>query len=135
MGWVTRWNVKSDIDRNWYLQKYGAGDWKTAVLEEIPLPADPLSVFRLEIKADSGEQVEGKEGFGEQSAHLQRQQEDEPRAHLNERNVTQHSRDPQTSRSWTRCVLKTNKGKTCMSVWIPSHAHHHPQQQSFVEYY
>lgn len=65
MGWVTRWNVKSDSDRKWYLQKCGSGNLKQRPSKKLS-HRRPLTVFHLEIKADSGEKGERREGFGKQ---------------------------------------------------------------------
>lgn len=45
------------------------------------------------------EEKRGREGrdLAKQSVHLQRQSKDEPRAHLKERSVTQHSHEPPNS--------------------------------------
>lgn len=79
--------------------------------------------------------MEREEGFGEQSAHLQRQREDKPRARLKEHNVTQHSHDLQNSHGLDVLCLKTNKQTRACLCGFSAITHHHPPLQSFVQYY
>lgn len=62
-------------------------------------PRWPLTVFRLEIKADSGGKKgrEGRDLAKQERSFCKGKSEDEPRARLKERSVTQHSHELQNS--------------------------------------
>lgn len=124
------WNAKSDSDRKWYLQKYGSGNLKQQPLKKL-FPRWSLTVFHLEIKADSGKK-RGREGMdlASKSVHLQRQWEDELRAHLKEQCdsaltwTTKQSRVdmwPKTNtKAWAMWRLSEH-----VSVRSPFITHHH----------